>query len=71
MRSFDVDEHHENVGEEHVVLAFDLDLLSRVFSQAVHKAFDCIFFVLLVMCVALKNQVEIACFHTFDGEERV
>ena len=69
MRLSNVDEHHECVGEAHVVIAFDSDLLSEVFSQAVHKAFNCIVIFLLVMRVALTVQVKVACFHAFDGEE--
>ena len=71
MRSFDVDEHHENVGEEHVVFVFDSDLLSQVFSQTVHKAFDCIVIVLFVARVMFLLQFEVVCFHAFSGEEWV
>ena len=45
----DVDEHHEHVSEEHVFFAFDSNLLSEVFSQAVHKALARIIIVLLAM----------------------
>ena len=69
LRSFDVNEHHENVGEEHVVLERDLDLLSEVSSQAFHKAFDCIVIVLFVVRVTLLLQFEVAHFHAFGGEE--
>ena len=68
LRSFDVDEHHEDVGEEHVGFALDLNLLSQVFSQAVHEALDCVIFVLFVMCIMLTTCIKVACFHAFNGE---
>ena len=43
-----VDEHHEHVGEEHAVFAFDLDASSEILSQAVREAFSCVIVVLLV-----------------------
>ena len=49
--SLNVDEHHEHVGKDHVVFAFDSDASSEVFSQAVHEAFDCVIVVLFVACV--------------------
>ena len=71
MRSFDVDEHHENVSEEHAVFAFDPDLLSQVFSKAVHEAFDCVFIILFAACVMSLLQFEVACRHASSSEERM
>ena len=65
-----VDEHHEFVGEEHVIFAFDSDVLSEIFSQAVHETFGCIVVVLLVMCVALRFHCHIAGLHALDGEQQ-
>ena len=63
--------HHECIGQEDVVFAFDSNLLSEVLSQADHKAFDCIVIVLVVMRVALANQVNVACFDALNGEQWV
>ena len=69
MWSLDVDEHHGCVKEEHAVFAFDLDALSEILSQAVHEAFDCVIIVLLVVCVALRNDECVCVLHALDGEQ--
>ena len=70
--SFDVDEHHEDVGKEHVVLLFDLDLLlSKVFSQAVHETFSCVIIILFVTGVMLANWVHVACLDVLNCEQKV
>ena len=66
---FDVDECQEDVGDEHVVLLFDSDLSSKVFSQAVHEAFNCIVVILFVAGVAHVNHASVEIFNTFDGEQ--
>ena len=71
LRLFDIDEHHEDVSEDHVWFAFHSDLSSQVFSQAVHEAFNCVVIVLLVMCVMLTACIKIVHLHTFDGEQRL
>ena len=68
LRLFDVDEHHEDVGEEHFRFAFDSDLSSWVFSQTVHETFDCVVVVLLVACVVLGSHCHIVNLHAFDSE---
>ena len=52
---FDVDEHHEDVSGKHVFLSFDLNLLSKIFSQTVHKAFNCFTIVLFVASVTVDD----------------
>ena len=67
--SLNVDEHHECVGEEHAVFAFDSNALSEIFSQAVHEAFNCVIIVLLVVCVMFWNCEDVARFHAVNGEQ--
>ena len=69
MWSLDVDEHHEHVGEEHAVFAFESDASSEILSQAVHEAFGCVIGVLLVVCVAFRNDELVAVLHALDGEQ--
>jgi len=58
----------ECVGEEHTFFAFDLNLSSEIFSQAVHETFDCIIIVLLAVCVVASSYARVDHFHAFDGE---
>ena len=52
-----------------LLFAFDLDFLSKVFSQAVHEAFDCIVVIPLVVHIAHANHPFVEGLHTFDGEQ--
>ena len=50
---FDVNKNHEDVGEEHVFLLFDSNLLSKIFSKIAHEALSCIIIILLDAGVVL------------------
>ena len=68
----DVGEHHEDVGEEHVlVFLFDLNLSLEIFSQAVHEPFSCITVILFVAGVMLANDGCVVCLDVVDGEEKM
>ena len=54
---FDVNEHHEDVSNEHVFLSFDSNLLSKIFSQNAHEALSCITIVLFVTGVMFGDVV--------------
>ena len=66
---FDVDECHEDVGDEHVVLLFDSDLSSKVFSQAVNETFSCIVIIVFVTGVMLADWVHVACLDVLNCEQ--
>ena len=51
-----------------VVFAFDLNVLSEIFSQAVHEAFGCVVVTLLIACVAFGNHELVAVFHALNGQ---
>ena len=68
--SFDVDEHHEDVGEEHAVFLLDLNSLLEIFSQALHEAFSCITVILFMAGGMLTNDGCVACLDVINSEEQ-
>ena len=69
LRSFDVDEHHEDVGEEHVFFLFDSNLLSEIFSQDTHDTSSHITVISLVARVVPTDEVCVAQFDFFNSEQ--